>query len=49
MEEIFNEYDEPELTKEQELEMYGDMPIDAPLEPQTHGEEEAYETGDKNI
>jgi len=49
MEEKFNEYDEPELTVEQEIEMYGDFPEEAPIEPQTHGEDEAYEIGDQDI
>lgn len=49
MEEIFNEYDEPEFTKEQEIEMYGDIPDEVPDIPQSHEEDEAYETGDQNI
>lgn len=47
--EEFNEYDEPEFSEEDEISMYGPKPEDAPLIPQTHGEEEAYETGDTNI
>lgn len=42
-EEVFNEYDEPEFTEEQELEMYGEKPEDAALIPQSHGVEEDYE------
>lgn len=49
MEEIFNEYDEPILTEEQELEMYGDKPEDAPVTPESHEVEEAYEIGDTNL
>lgn len=48
-EEVFNEYDEPVLTEEQELEMYGEKPEVGPTVPQSHSEEEAYETGDTNI
>lgn len=47
--EEFNEFDEPEFTEEQELEMYGEKSEDAPMIPQTHGEEENYEIGDKDI
>lgn len=43
IEEVFNEYDEPVFTEEQELEMYGDKPEDATLIPQTHEVEENYE------
>ena len=46
---VLNEYDEPELTKEEEIEMYGEIPEEAPLIPESHGEEETYEVGDKNI
>lgn len=47
--EEFGEYDEPVLTEEQEQEMYGEKPEDAPEEPQSHKVEEAYEVGDKDI
>lgn len=46
---VFNDYDEPEFTEEQELEMYGPKPETAPTIPQSHGEDEAYEIGDTNI
>ena len=45
----FYENDEPILTEEQEKEIYGEIPEDGPIIPQTHGVEENYETGDKNI
>lgn len=45
----FYENDEPILTEEQEKEIYGEIPEEAIEAPQTHGVEEAYEVGDKNI
>lgn len=50
-EEVFNEYDEPEITEDDELVMYGPKPEgnEGPIIPQSHGEEESYETGDENI
>lgn len=45
----FGEYDEPELTKEEEKEIYGEIPEVVPEIPQSHGVEEAYEVGDTNI
>ena len=46
---VFGEYDEPELTKEEEKAIYGEIPENAPEIPQTHMEEENYEIGDKDI
>lgn len=44
------ENDEPVLTEDQEKELYGEIPEEATsVVPQTHGVEENYETGDKNI
>ena len=48
-EDEFNEYDEPVFDKNQELEMYGAIPVEAVVAPQTHGVEENYEVGDKNV
>ena len=45
----FGEYDEPVLTEDQEKEIYGEIPEDGPIIPQTHGVEENYETGDEDI
>ena len=47
--EEFDEYDEPEITVEQETEMYGEKPEEAIEMPQTHGVEEAYEIGDEEV
>ena len=45
----FGQNDEPILSNEEELEIYGEIPEDAPEIPQSHDVEENYETGDKNI
>lgn len=48
-EEVFEESDEPLLTEEEEKEIYGDIPEEVSDIPQTHGVEENYEVGDKNV
>jgi len=44
-----NEKDIDEMTEEEIIAVYGAPPEDIPVGPKTHGVEEAYETGDKNI
>lgn len=48
-EEQFNDYDEPIFNENEELEMYGEIPVEAVIAPQTHGVEENYEVGDTYI
>lgn len=43
------EKDINDMTMEELIAKYGEPPKDAPVAPVTHGVEEAYEVGDKNI